>query len=162
MGDAWDDDEFDVQLPVVGDAPAAWDDEEEFEPEPVVAHGDAPRLSKEKEAKLEREKNAAREAALDAALGDEETDGERRLRERQEVEEADHELSNELFAGSAAAKTEKVQMVAGIEGYALKTLKDHLLLAHDVADAFEKKKSKANFQTKCVKEVRNERVATST
>ena len=43
--------------------------------------------------------------------------------------------------------------VAGIDGYALKDLKDHISLAMDVAEAFEKKKSKPNFQAKCVKEV---------
>jgi hypothetical protein len=43
--------------------------------------------------------------------------------------------------------------VAGIDGYALKDLKDHIALAMDVAEAFKKKKSKPNFQAKCVKEV---------
>ena len=30
----------------------AWDDEEDFEPAPIVSHGDAPKLSKEKADKL--------------------------------------------------------------------------------------------------------------
>jgi len=47
----------------------------------------------------------------------------------------------------------KEVIVQSIEGYALKNLKDHLTLAHDVADAFDNKKSKANFRTKCVKEL---------
>ena len=78
----------------------SWDDEEEFEPAPVLNHGDAPKLSKEKEQKKAREAEAAKQAALEAALeANGETEGERRLRERRQVEEADHELADELFAG---------------------------------------------------------------
>mmetsp|Transcript_31359 Transcript_31359/g.70467 ORF Transcript_31359/g.70467 Transcript_31359/m.70467 type:complete len:177 (-) Transcript_31359:634-1164(-) len=154
MADAWDDDEFEV-APVTSQD-AAWDDEEEFEPPPVINHGDAPKLSKEKADKLERERRAARDAAIEGALDEEETEGERRLRERQQVEEADHELAADLYgdsgSGSGGGATKTV-VVQGLDGYALKNLKDHIALAVDVADAFEKKKSKANFRTKCVKEV---------
>lgn len=159
MGDAWDDDDFEPP-PVVAAPPAvvptAWDDEEEFEPAPVINHGDAPKLSKEKEALKERERKAAREAELESALEQSETEGERRLRERQEVEDADHALADELYAtpGSGGGSAAAPVVVAGLDGYALKNLKDHIALAHDVAEALTKKKSKANFQTKCVKEVR--------
>ena len=37
------------------DVPNAWDDEEEFEPQPLVSHGEAPKLSAEKQAKLDNE-----------------------------------------------------------------------------------------------------------
>ena len=134
----------------------AWDDNEEFEPPPLENHGDAPKLSKDKEEKLAREKQAAKDAALEAALDENETEGERRLRERQRDEDADHELSKDLYgqasiSGGGAAS--KVVTVQGLDGYALKDLKGHIALAHDVAEAFEKKKSKSNFQTKCAKEV---------
>lgn len=79
------------------------------------------------------------------------------LRERARDEDADAELADELFSmntgGSGGGGGTKQVIVPSIDGYALKNLKDHLALAHDVAEAFEKKKSKANFQTKCVKEV---------
>ena len=51
------------------------------------------------------------------------------------------------------AEETKTVVVQGVDGYALKNLKDHMALAHDIFDAFEKKKSKANFRVKCVKEV---------
>ena len=51
------------------------------------------------------------------------------------------------------AEETKTVVVQGVDGYALKNLKDHMALAHDVVDAFEKKKSKANFRVKCVKEM---------
>lgn len=137
---------------------AAWDDEEEFEPAPILSHGDAPKLSKDKEDKLAREKRAAKDAALEAALDENETEGEKRLRERQRDEDADHELSKDLYgqsiSGGGGSGAAKVVTVQGLEGYALKDLKGHIALAHDVAEAFEKKKSKNNFQTKCAKEVR--------
>ena len=69
------------------------------------------------------------------------------------MEEADHELADELFAGASLAEETKTVVVQGVDGYALKNLKDHMVLAHDVVDAFEKKKSKANFRVKCVKEM---------
>lgn len=134
----------------------AWDDEEDFEPAPVLSHGDAPKLSKDKEDKLAREKRAAKDAALEAALDENESEGEKRLRERRRDEDADHELSKELYGQSISGggSAAKVVTVQGLDGYALKDLKGHIALAHDVAEAFEKKKSKANFQTKCAKEVR--------
>jgi hypothetical protein len=67
-------------------------------------------------------------------------------------------LAEELYAGASLNEGGAVQQVVvqGVEGYALKNLKDHMALAHDVVDAFEKKKSKANFQVKFVKEVTNQ------
>jgi hypothetical protein len=52
----------------VAAAEAAWDDEEEFEPPPVVTHGEAPKLSTEKEEKMKRERAAAKAADIEAAL----------------------------------------------------------------------------------------------
>lgn len=64
------------------------------------------------------------------------------------------EVAAELYgSGASKAGPAKEVVVASIDGYALKTLKDHIALALDVAEAFEKKKSKSNFQTKCAKEV---------
>lgn len=146
----WDDDDFELpddQIP--GNDAVEWEDEEEEEPEPEVKHGDAPKLSKEKAAKAQSIKEAKRRAEIESALQEGETDAERRLRERQDVEEADHELTNELFAGTG----QETVVVQGVEGYALKNLKDYVTLAHDVADRFETVKAKSNFQGKFVKEV---------
>ncbi len=72
------------------------------------------------------------------------------------MEAADHELADELFAGASLGEEPKTVIVQGVDGYALKNLKDHMALAHDIYDAFEMKKSKPNFRVKFVKEVRRQ------
>lgn len=57
-----------AQVAPVAAPEAAWDDEEEFEPPPVITHGDAPKLSTEKEEMLKREKAAAKAADIAASL----------------------------------------------------------------------------------------------
>lgn len=153
MGDAWDDDEFEVSDLNGGFPPPVsnWDDEEEFEPPPLPGHGEAPKLSAEKQAKLKNQQNAKKRNDLESALQEEETDDERRLRERLEIENADHELTDDLFGGGAKSET-VVKIVQGVEGYSLKSLKDHLTLAHDVIERVENNKSKQNYIHAMLKE----------
>mmetsp|Transcript_89384 Transcript_89384/g.178644 ORF Transcript_89384/g.178644 Transcript_89384/m.178644 type:complete len:164 (-) Transcript_89384:54-545(-) len=80
------------------------------------------------------------------------------MRERlqDQIEGADQALTDDLFGGGGGggggvAKTTVVEQ--GVDGYPLKQLKDFVTLAVDVAEAFEKKKSKPNFQTKFAKEL---------
>jgi len=153
MGDAWDDDEFEApDLSQMGpDVPNAWDDEEEFEPQPLVTHGEAPKLSAEKQAKLEKEAAARKAAQIENALQEGETDAERRLRIRDEVEEADHELTEELLAGSTSAAEPEVKIVQSMEGYKLKSMKDHIIICTDLAERLGN--SKANHCHAGVKEL---------
>jgi len=156
MGDAWDDDEFEApDLSQMGpDVPNAWDDEEEFEPQPLVSHGEAPKLSAEKQAKLDQEARARKEAAIENALQDGETEAERRLRIRDEVEEADHELTEELLAGAGeGAGATKEVIVQSMEGYKLKSMKDHIIICTDLAERFQQNSSKANHAFAGVKEL---------
>ena len=73
-----------------------------------------------------------------------ETDAERRLRIRDEVEEADHELTEELLAGTAAAEPE-VKIVQSMEGYKLKSMKDHIVICTDLAERFNGSKAKLSL-----------------
>jgi hypothetical protein len=72
---------------------------------------------------------------------------------REQIEGADQALTDDLFGGSGGGGVSTVTVVQGLDGYPLKLLKDYVTLAVDIAEVFEKRKSKANFQTKCVKEV---------
>jgi len=153
MGDAWDDDDFEVaplDNGASGGAAAEWDDEEEFEPPPLPSHGDAPKLSKDKAAKVKAMKEAQKRAAIESALQEDETDADRRLRERHDIEDADHALADDLFAGTGEVQ---VKVVQGLEGYELKLLKDYVTLAHDIGERFDAVKAKSNFQSKFIKEV---------
>lgn len=103
-----------------------WEDEEELEPEPEPTHGTAPKLSSAKAAKAQDAAQARRQLAIESALEEGESDADRARRLQQEVEDADAELAAELYAGAAE---EKVKVVAGLDGYALKSLKDHVVRA---------------------------------
>lgn len=142
MGDAWDDDDFelDVNIPTPAAeqdaAPVNWDDDEALADDPVVSHGSAPKLSAAKAQKVKAQKDAAKKAAVEEALGDLESEGERRLRERQDVEDADHELAKDLYGSSQQA------VAQGLEFYQLRNLKEYLTLAQDVSEKFEEVKGK--------------------
>lgn len=162
MTDAWDEEEFEV--PDLGAGAGAtdagalnWEDEEEYEPPPLPpTHGSAPTLSKAKADKLSREADARRSADVESALQDIETADDRRIRERLDVEEADHELTDELFGGGGgggAANPPEPVVVQGVDGYALKSLKDHITLAHDVCDRCLTVKSKPNYVHAMLKEM---------
>jgi len=129
-----------------------WDDEEDFEPPPLPSHGTAPKLSAAKAAKARDAEAARRNLAIEDALQEGETENDRARRLQQVIEDADAELAADLYAGSGGGE-EKVKIVASLEGYALKNLKDHVALAYDVADRMEKVNSKANFQSKLVREL---------
>merc|ERR1711939_1201287 len=106
MGDAWDDDEFDVpSLVPPKPPPSSWDDEEEEEVEvPAVKQPTPQELATQKKLADKKAKAALlkKNAALMDAMAENETAEDRKLRERQQVEDADHELTDELFGGGIA------------------------------------------------------------
>jgi Translation initiation factor eIF3 subunit len=130
MGDSWEDDDFEV--PVLPTAPVKkFDDEDELDlerekeikpPQPSAAQiAAAAQKKKEEEIKLA---NAVKYASLENETADE-----RRARERRQVEEADNELTGELFGGKADGATTSGKstgsLTAGIAGATLKSKDDH-------------------------------------
>mmetsp|Transcript_4087 Transcript_4087/g.5239 ORF Transcript_4087/g.5239 Transcript_4087/m.5239 type:complete len:172 (-) Transcript_4087:437-952(-) len=143
--DSWEDDDFDV--PTFNTAPTtngvnktSWEDEEEEEePKPVeedfvpkepTPKQKAKKEKKEKEAKRKAEEEEIRKKLeLQAAILKNETEEERRIRERREIEEADNELTEELFDGNKKSSDAKVTAEAGIENITLNSLEDYMKLA---------------------------------
>lgn len=125
---SWDDDEFEV--PVVTETAKLktnWEDEEEeAEPEPIVSKPSAA----VQQAKLKREKEEALklENKLKLAQLEDETADERKIRERKQVEDADNELTGELFGTSVSngkSSGGTVSAARGVAGIALKTKQEH-------------------------------------
>lgn len=142
MGDSWEDEEFEVQLPVASGAPSSWEDEvEEPEPEPVKAV-DPALLQKQKELQKKKEQddavalsNKLKQAELAA-----ESPAQRKLREKQELENAELATASELFdsgMSKSAAAPSSANLTSGIAGAQLKTIKDHENFAITVASKLE-------------------------
>ncbi|CAM9167343.1 unnamed protein product [Ascophyllum nodosum] len=93
-------------------------------------------MSAAKAAKAESEKEARIAAELEARLQLSETAEQRRLRERNRVEEADNELTDDLFGGGA----DKRGVNGGIAGLSLKNMQDHVKLAIELSEKMESSK----------------------
>ncbi|KAI9909011.1 hypothetical protein PsorP6_014465 [Peronosclerospora sorghi] len=157
--DSWDDDDFEV--PSVQQAAANWDDEEE-EDEPQVAAKTEVTTSKVllkpkqiKKVKLkEIEEKQKMEIALTkarlAAQADE-TDDQRRAREKASIEEADFEMAVDAFAGApskpAAEGTNNVD--ATVSAMRLLSLADHEHLGDVVSARLVNSNSKHALE--CIK-----------
>ena len=100
MGDAWDDDDFEPVLPPA--APSSWEDEEDEEEAPGAVAPSPESIAARKAAEAKKKEDAAskRAAAVLAQQYANETPEERRMRERKQVEDADHDLADDLFAGA--------------------------------------------------------------
>lgn len=175
MGD-WDDEEFEV--PVVAPkaaVKAAWDDEDEIDNTPVVAAKPSAAVL-EAAAKKARDEELALEAKLRNAALENETPEQKRLRERQQVEEADHAIAGELFGGAGTGKAPTSSIgstsssVKGLGAIALKTKQDHLTFGTTIAQklssssafniaAFYKTLAKTLDQPTVTSEVLNEILA---
>ena len=104
-----------------------------------VSHGIAPKLSEAKALQLKKAEEAARRAKLEALLDENETEEDRKLRERRLVEEGDNELTNELFSGAGdEPKVPEVDPNAVVID--LKDLKDHLNLCDVLKEKMAKSK----------------------
>lgn len=105
MSDDWEDEDFVPILPNAGKIAGAG---EEDLLEKELAESSAPRPVDEAAIKRKEEAaEAAFKAKLQAAKEDNETPDQRRLRERRQIEEADHGLTNELFDKDQVAETAK-------------------------------------------------------
>mmetsp|Transcript_15174 Transcript_15174/g.25297 ORF Transcript_15174/g.25297 Transcript_15174/m.25297 type:complete len:236 (-) Transcript_15174:304-1011(-) len=132
MGDSWEDEDFEV--PSLGGATLNaekdnWDDEVdevEVEPKIVPVVLTAAQITAQK--KKEEEADAALESKMKTNALKNETAEERRLREKKMVEEADNELTGELFGGGKAGGGLKAGgggAAKGLGALVLKTKQDH-------------------------------------
>ena len=136
MGD-WDDDNFTVpdllkKLPVV--VPTSWEDEEdEALVEPEVKSSKLTPVQIESNKKKLIEEELAFQTKLKLSVLANETPEERKAREKRQVEEADNELTGELFdtgGSKSPTKTKEgtsdVSTIKGIGSTVLKTKQDHV------------------------------------
>mmetsp|Transcript_29783 Transcript_29783/g.91189 ORF Transcript_29783/g.91189 Transcript_29783/m.91189 type:complete len:236 (-) Transcript_29783:441-1148(-) len=129
MKDSWEADDFEPELPaetrsLLETTPASWEDEEEDNDAGVAKIGLAPQLSERTQKRMQAQAAHDKETKLDALLQENESEEDRRLRERRVVEEGDNELTNELFGA--------VESIPGVTPDSivikLKDLKEHLAL----------------------------------
>jgi hypothetical protein len=146
MADSWEDEEFEVPAVPVVPAKNNWDDEEdEVEVGPVKAAGPTPAMVEAAAKKAKEEETALANQLKFAALEDE-TPDERRARERRQIEEADNDLTGELFdknskvgIPSKSSASTASSIVSGIAGTSLKSKDDHkqfgIVVAKKMADS---------------------------
>jgi hypothetical protein len=135
MGDSWEDEDFEIPILPSASQPivASHQDEEEdltqIDAAKLAAQSVKPSaaavLQKEKK---EKEQIQAFENKLKLSAEVDETSEQRKIRERKQVEEADNELTGELFQGKQG--TEKINTVgasslSNIASISLKTKQDH-------------------------------------
>jgi len=109
MSDDWEDEDF---VPILPNAAKVAGAGEEDLLEKELAESSVPRPIDEAAIKRKEEAaEAAFRAKLEAVKEDNETPDERRLRERRQIEEADHGLTNELFDKATVVETTKPKKV---------------------------------------------------
>ncbi|KAI9997319.1 hypothetical protein PInf_001110 [Phytophthora infestans] len=160
--DSWDDDEFEVPSVTETQKVAAnWDDEEEEEepvvsakPEPAVPKGPLkPKQLKKMKLKEIEEKQKMEIALTKARLAAQadETDDQRRSREKASIEEADFEMAIDAFAGAppkpAAGASDDADNA--ISAMRLLSLADHEHLGDVVASRLAT--SNAKYALECIK-----------
>ena len=129
--DDWENDNFEVKIPVLNNK-ANWEEEDQVEldankpPPPPTASALAEMAKKKKEEELKLA-NAVKFASLEN-----ETSDERKARERRQVEDADNELTGELFGGKADGTSSSTEQKASssslasmVAGTSLKSKDDH-------------------------------------
>jgi translation initiation factor 3 subunit J len=158
-----DDDEFEV--PSVAETQkvaASWEDEEEEEETPVVAATPEPAAPKgplkPKQLKKMKLKEIEEKQKLEIALTKarlaaqaEETEDQRRAREKASIEEADFEMAIDAFAGARPAPTAAAgdDADAAISGLRLLSLADHEHLGDVVSSRLASSNSK--YALECLK-----------
>ena len=146
MGDSWEDEEF--EIPTLNAAPAdnsnkvVWDDEEVVV-QPVQSLPAAPTAAQIEAARKKKEEEAEK-AALKIQFAQQmnESTADKKLREKMQMEEADTELSAELFGGGVSRATSGVsgisisRVTSSGDPITLKNMKDHQNYAITVANKF--------------------------
>lgn len=145
MGDSWEDEEFEVDLPPPSATNNSWEDEVEEEEVPVVPKVDPAVLERQKE--MQKKKEAEEALALANKVKNlelaNETPEQKKLREKMQAEAADLDAASELFGGKGKSSGSggNASISAGIAGTSLKTIKDHETFALTIAGKLEESKS---------------------
>ena len=127
MGDSWEDEDFEVPILTPAAVPSSWEDEEDQVDLSVKVTKPTP-AQVEAAKKKAKEDELALEAKIKLSLLEKETPEERKAREKRQVEEADNELTGELFSSSTKGKSvegSSGSLVKGIGSAVLKTKQDH-------------------------------------
>ena len=130
MSDSWEDEDFEVPVLATTTAvPSSWEDEEdEVDLNSTTITKPSP-AAIEAAMKKAKENELALEAKIKLSLLEKETPEERKVREKKQVEEADNELTGELFGvGGSSSPDKSVVSSVGIKGIGstiLKTKQDH-------------------------------------
>lgn len=134
MTDSWEDDEFEV--PTLGkiEPPSNWDDEEDL----VEVEKNIITTPSESQLLAQQRKAAEAEQALAAKLKNaelaNETAEQKKLREKRQVEEADHEITGELFGvGGSKLRGDDAGSSRGIGAISLKSKQDHTSFGNTIA-----------------------------
>jgi len=101
--DDWENDDFVPQLPALSSAKRFDDEEDQAEVDPVVAPKVLTAAEQARRAQKIAEEEERLATSLKFALLEGETAGERKARERRQLEEADHALTEELMGGGKAS-----------------------------------------------------------
>ena len=135
MGDSWDDEEF--EIPTIAAAPVIaavnWDDEEDnvVVDEDIVSKPSASQVAAQKKKAAEEELTFQTKMKL--SLLENETPDQKKLRERRQLEEADAELSSELFTKTKKSTASSSTTGGGIGSIVLKTMGDHSTFGNTIA-----------------------------
>ncbi|KAH7459613.1 hypothetical protein PRIC1_012693 [Phytophthora ramorum] len=161
--DSWDDDEFEVpSVTETQQVAANWDDEEEEEEKPIVAAKSEPAAPKgplkPKQLKKMKLKEIEEKQKMEIALTKarlaaqaEETDDQRRAREKASIEEADFEMAIDAFAGAPPKPTVAAgdDADAAVSALRLLSLADHEHLGDVVSSRLATSNSK--YALECIK-----------
>lgn len=133
MADSWEDEDFEPKLGQA-EPPSNWDDEEDL----VEVEKNYVATPSESQLQAQQRKAAEAERSLAAKLKNaelaNETPEQKKLREKRQVEEADHEITGELFgAGASKFKSEDGSSSRGIGAITLKSKQDHTSFGNTIA-----------------------------
>jgi TolA-binding protein len=121
MGD-WDDEDFEVPVLSTSKAKKDWDDEEEEE---VVVKVTQSASQIEANAEKLKKEQITLENKLKYAMLEDETSEEKRARERKQIEDADADLTGDMFGMEKQATKSSASIASGIASVSLKTKADH-------------------------------------
>mmetsp|Transcript_1719 Transcript_1719/g.2695 ORF Transcript_1719/g.2695 Transcript_1719/m.2695 type:complete len:240 (-) Transcript_1719:102-821(-) len=145
MADSWEDEDPDDYATPQVSTKANWDDEDEEEDETLIeqrraAEAAAAAAAKPTPAQIEAQKKRERDEAaklenqLKFAQQENETEEQRRIRERKQVEEADADITAELFNAGGNPTAAKRTVSSGVAGISLRNREDHVNFGITVAN----------------------------
>ena len=155
--DDWEKDDFVPTLPVLAGARKFEDEEDEAEVEAVVKPTVLTAAEQARRAQKLAEEEERLATSLKFALLEGETEGERKARERRQIEEADHALTEELMGGGGGGGGKAAAVAAKPAGDAVKSKTASLGSASSggglASVALSTKQDHTNFGITCSKKL---------